>query len=289
MKGSLVAPIASFVHFARGARSLGLASLGVLILTSLSTALPQIVIPVLAGFVIVPLVIGLSTLPRDGATAQANLTATLEKPDLMRRLTRLLVVPGVLLILLLPQLFLGAYGIPHMTPLTGLVLPSVQRQLGLIYLAFILILPLVALRQARHSMGASKTRRPKDVPEEDPMHDRRDLLILCSLAIAVVWLIMLRSFWSPFSLFAWPPSFASLYSVRAVTAVAFTVAPPIVLFMRIALHAELARLMLRDKDTERRARRLALNGLHLLLLIGCVALHAYNLFWIARYQAASSQ
>lgn len=276
------------IHALRGSRSLVACGLLVLLLTLFGSAFPPNLVPLFSGAAVVLLALGLATLAREGSAAQANLTVAVEDMKLARQLVILLILPGLLVALLLPRLFLAAYGIPHMTPLTGLVLPSLQRQVGLVFLAVILILPIMALRQARRRLGAPPVLPPNKLADHDPIHARRDLLLACTLAVAIVWLLLMHTFWAPFSLIGWPPSLVSLDSVRGITAVAFTLAPPVTLFMLIAVHAELGRVVARVQDPERRARLLTLTLANILFLLLAVALHAYDLLWIARYNAGSS-
>lgn len=283
----LVDQAARLVHDLHGTRSLAVAGTLVLLLTLTEPVLPDIFLPGLSGLAFALLAIGVLTLPRETAAAQQRLADTVAKPDAERLLGRLLVLPLLLVVLLLPRLFLAAYGIPHLTPASGLLLPSLVNRMALVFLAAVLLVPIFALRQARHRLGPGPVARPKDLQATDLEDDRRELLIVAILLVGAIWLLLLKAFWSPFSLLAWPPSLASLDSARGVTAMAFTLAVPAALFAGAAIQAELLRVAWRLAPSRRRSRLLALAAAHVGLLLIALALHAYDLLWIAKYQSAS--
>lgn len=279
--------VGTLIHDLHGTRSLAAAGVLVLLLTLTEPVLPDLVVPGLSGLAVVLLVLGVLTLPRETAAAQQRLATALGQPGTQRLLGRLLVLPALLLILLLPRLFLAAYGIPHLTPASGLLLPSIVNRVALVFLAAVLLVPILGFRQVRHRLGHGPVPRPRDLAATDIEDDRRELLLAGVVVLGIVWLWLLEAFWTPFSLLAWPPRLASLDSARGVTAIAFTIVVPAVLFAGTAIHAELLRAAWRLERSRRRSSLLVLAGAHLLLLFAALALHAYDLLWIAKYQSAS--
>lgn len=279
--------VGAVVHDLHGTRSLAAAGVLVLLLTLTEPVLPDALLPGLAGLAVVLLAIGLLTLPRETAAAQQRLGDAVAKPGAERLLGRLLVLPVLLLVLLLPRLFLAAYGIPHLTPASGLLLPSLVQRVALVFLAAVLLVPVFGFRQVRHCLGPGRVPRPKELAPADLEDDRRELLLVGTVVLAAVWLLLLEAFWSPFSLLEWPPGLDSLASARGVTALAFTLVVPAVLFAGTALHAELVRTVWRLEPSRRRSRLLALALVHTASLLAALTLHAYDLLWIAKYQAAS--
>ena len=276
------------VHALRGSRSL-LASGSLALLATLTQgAVPNAWMPWMTAASLGLLLLGLTTLAREGSAAQAALPDAAPGPHLDEGLVRLLGLPLLLVLLLLPRFFLAAYGIPHLSPLTGLIVPALQARISLVLLAAVLLVPILALRRARHALGDPAVLAPADIPDDDPRHGARLALFVATGVIVVVWLVLLRSFWSPFSLLAWPPGFSSLGNSRGVTALAFALAPPVTLFTLASLHTELARLALALPTGPARNRQLALAIANLALVLSAAALHTYDLLWIARYQASSN-
>jgi len=161
------------------------------------------------------------------------------------------------------------------------------RRIALVFLAAVLLVPILGFRQVRHRLGPGPVLRPKDLQPTDLEDDRRELLLAGIVLLGAVWLLLLQAFWSPFSLLAWPPGFGSFGSARGVTALAFTLVVPAVLFAGTAIQAELLRAIRKLAPSRARARLAGLAATHLLLLLTALALHAYDLLWIAKYQAAS--
>lgn len=284
---SLAERVAAAVHDLHGTRSLAAAGVLVLLLTVTETLLPDALLPGFTALAFVLLAIGLLTLPRETAHAQQRMPDAVARPDAEQTLARLLILPLLLIVLLLPRLFLAAYGIPHLTPASGLLLPTLVRRLALVFLAAVLLVPVFGLRLARHRLGPGAVARPRDLAAKDPEDDRRELLLGTTAVVGGVWLLLLQDFWTPFSLLGWPPTLDSLASARGVTAVAFSLVVPAVLFAGMALDAELLRTIRVLPLSRRRTRLLLLAGAHLALLLVGLALHAYDLLWVAKYQAAS--
>lgn len=279
--------VAASLHSVRGTRSLASAGGLVLLLTITEPLLPGVLLPGFTGLALALLAIGVLTLPRETAAAQQRLGAGLAEPGTERRLARLLALPLLLVVLLLPRLFLAAYGIPHLTPASGLLLPSMVRRIALIFLAAVLLVPVWAFHRARSRLGPGPVPRPRDLHATDLEDDRRELLLGCLFVLGAVWLLLLRSFWWPFSLLDWPPGLSSLAAARGVTALAFTLVVPAVLFAGLALHGELLRQVWRLAPSPRRSRLVGLAIGHVALLLIALALHAYDLLWVAKYQVAS--
>lgn len=278
--------LARTVHGVHGTRGL---SIGVAALL-LSTLLEPVFGPGLGWVfftvpVLVLLVTGLLTLPREGVAVQDRILAVARRPGGPSVLLRHAVLPAVLLMLLWPQVFLAAYGIPHMSPLTGFVLPSLQRRLAVAYLFVVLWLPLLALRRTR-GLAAIEAVRPRSLPAHDPRHDRREALLLLLVLLGVSWLFLLRTFWQPFTLLMWPPGASSLITGTAgVARLAYTVLLPAALYLRGSAHAVALAALLRD-GWRLHMQAIAVLLLHLGLVLGATALAVYDLLWIVDYQAS---
>ncbi len=277
------------MHLIRGSRSLLAVGILTLLLSLVEPALPANATHLpwtLPLFLL--LIVGVATLPREGVAVRQRALALASDERGDRKLWRHLWWPLTLCVLLLPRLFLGAYGIPHMSPLTGLLLPTMQRRIALAFLAIVVIVPVLSLRRTRRYDPSVATRRPRDLRTQPELGSTRDGLLLCVMAITLIWLLLLRNFWQPFSPLDWPPTLDSLAAgSRGVTAVAFALIIPLVLFLSIQGHAGLVRAVWRAPTTPLRSRILGFTSLHLLLDGLAVALHAYNLLWIVRYQAAT--
>jgi hypothetical protein len=188
--------------------------------------------------------------------------------------------PTLLVILLLPRIFLGAYGIPHLSPLAGLVLPDIQRRIALAFIAVILAVAFRGLASIRKLAPSVPVARPRDMPPDDPRHAIRDVLLVTTVLAIVIWAYMLHIFWQPFSVMSWPPSLASLENgVRGVAAFGFSVAIPAVLFVQLAAYAELWQDAPRS---DARIRVLAI--VHTALTVIAIALHVYDVLWVGAYQ-----
>ncbi|MEK6976569.1 MAG: hypothetical protein AABY18_09535 [Candidatus Thermoplasmatota archaeon] len=228
------------------------------------------------------LVTGLCTLPREGLAAQERALTLAEAGEWRHILAR---IPwlAVAVVLLLPRLFLGAYGIPHLNPLVGLVPQQWVVRLATVFLFVVLLVPILYLRAGRH--GAVWPRQ-SDLHEGDPKLRRRDTLLVGVAAMLVVWALLLEPFWAPFSLLQWPPQLWSLAAgSRGVAALAFALLPPVVLFMALSAQVALARRLLHQPRTPARDRCIAAAGAHLLFILTAAFLHGYDLLWIARYES----
>ncbi len=279
--------MARAVHVVHGTRGLGVAAAVLLVASIVEPGLPTgfpralFVVPAFLLFAT-----GLLTLPREGIAAQDRAFALLDAADPVRPMVRRLVWLGIAVVLLMPRLFLAAYGIPHLNPLTGLVLPDWQRRMALAFLFLVMLAPILYLRSSRRYAPQVEVRRPKDIDaDEGGGLDRRDVLLILTYLLLAAWLLLLAPFWRPFSLFAWPPGLGSLtVGVRGVAALAFAVTVPLVLFMSLVAHIALLRRLRERNDWPPAGRVRALAILHLALILVAVLLHAYDLLWIARYE-----
>ncbi len=242
---------------------------------------PAMAVLVIAVFVV--LVVGAATLPREGVALEERAIALAGRSDVVRRLLVTAAWPALICLLLQPRIFLGAYGVPHLSPLTGVVLPALQQQITHIFLFGLLWLMVAYLRQTRHYALGIKPLRPVEMRRRDAGHNERDALLWMGLGIVVVFGLLLRSFWEPFSLIAWPPSLASLTTSRGVAGIAFALTPPLILFTSTVGHAAL----LRHEGLHGRKPVLAAATLHVGLSLLALSMHAYNLLWLAQYRAAA--
>lgn len=246
---------------------------------ALPAAFPRVLftIPALAL-----LVTGVLTLPREGVAAQELALGLADAGDWRTILQRVIWI-AVVVLLLLPRLFLGAYGIPHLNPLVGVVPQQWVVRAATVFLFVVLLLPTLYLRAGRKGHAWP---RPAEQDEGTTGQRRRDTLLVAATFTLVVWALLLRPFWSPFSLLMWPPELWSLTAgSRGVAALAFAVLPPTVLMM--GLNAQVA-LLRRLKATPRspdRDRCIAAASLHVLLTLTAAFLHGYDLLWIARYES----
>lgn len=280
--------LATFVHFIHGTRSLGLAVVLLLLLTLAEPVFPQglgRVTYTLPVFVLA--LIGLLTLPREAVAMQLRVQKLVLEPGAAAALARHLAYPLALLLLLAPTVFLAAYGIPHLSPLTGLVTPEIQQRVAVAYLFLLLLVPVLQLRSSRRYAPEIATRRPRDLPPLAFEHRQRDLLQALQLTLIVVWLLVLVPFWSPFSLFQWLPDLDSFTAgVRGVATLAYAIFLPTMLFMHAATHAQALRHLVREGDWREETADVVLLLLHILASLGAILLHAYDVLWIARYQSA---
>ncbi len=287
MKAALDA-VARGVHAVHGTRGLTAAVLAMLALTLIEPAVPAgFARAILAAPVFLLGVVALATLPREGVAVQLRLRRLVEDKGAGRQLGRDLAWPAILVVLLLPQAFLAAYGIPHMSPLSGLVLPSMVRRMAAFFLFGLLLLPVLHMRRTRRYAPEVVSMRPVELRDRDGMHVRRDVLLGLMGVVAFVWLSVLEAFWAPFSLLAWPPTFASFgQGIRAVAAVAYTLFLPVVLFVHLSAHAQGLRYLIQHGKWRTHRWRFTALWLHVALGIAATALHIYNLLWIVRYQNA---
>lgn len=257
----------------------GLLLLGALVEPGLPAGVPLLLLTVPA---LLLLATGLVTLPRDGLAAHdrtVRLAAGLDWRAMLRRLTWI----GVAVVLLLPRLFLAGYGIPHMNPVVGLVSQQWIVRLATAFLFAALLVPILYLRAGRRGVPWP---RPHELPEGDPQARRHDALLIGIALLVVVWALMLRPFWTPFSLLQWPPELWSLTAgTRGVAALAFAVVLPAVLFTALAANAALLRVLLDVAPSPDRTKCLSIAATHIALTLLAAFLHGYNLLWIARYES----
>ena len=227
------------------------------------------------------LLTGLATMPREGLAAQERALELASAGDARTMLKRL---PWLALAvaLLLPRLFLGAYGVPHLNPLVGLVPQQWLVRLATVFLFVILLLPALYLRAGRHG---AKWPREHD-HEGSPGQRRRDTLLVGLALLLVVWALLLKPFWAPFSLLQWPPELWSLSAgSRGVAALAFAVLPPAVLFMSLSAQVAVLRRLLHAGRDPARDRCIAVASIHVALILTAAFLHGYDILWVARYES----
>lgn len=279
--------LAVAVHALHGSRGVYLGAIGFLTITWAEPAIAPdvdrlfLTLPVFAVFLN-----GLITLPREGVAARMRALALLDRDADWQPMARRLIWPALLCLLLAPRIFLAGYGIPHMNPLTGLLTPAIQRQLTVTFLFLLLLIPPWYLRSSRRYADI-EPKRPKDLAEDDELHGQRDVLLWMSLVIAGAWAWLLAPFWTPFSLLEWTPHLDSLREgASGLGSISFALTIPLMLWM--SLHAHLAFLFglwRRDAFATRR-RQTAFAMLHVGLVLLALALHVYDLLWIAQYRSA---
>lgn len=277
--------LATGIHKIHGTRGLLVTGILLLALSIIEPFLPAAVPRILYTLpMAVVLAVAVVTLAREGVAIQDRLLHLGHRADATARLWKHAVIPAVVVVLLLPDLFLAAYGIPHMSPLTGLVLPDVQHRIAVAYLYAILLLVAWSLRRTRRM---APNIRSLPLRELDAAHrTRRDILWWLSIGLITVWLVALSAFWQPFSLFAWPPGLESLRSgVRGLASITYAGALPVLLFVGASAHVRTAFRLWREGPALRRPVPwfAAIAALYLTAAM----LHLYDLFWIARYQAQS--
>ncbi len=290
----LIDGLARLVHALHGSRGLLVAVPALMALSLIEPLLPP---EVRTTILTVPLMLlvaaALATLPREAAAAQ-HVVRDLQANGLsVARMARRAAWPAIVCVLLLPRVFLAAVGIPHLNPLTGLVLPSITQTVATAFLFLLLLVPVLYLRGLRHySAGAgaaSAARRPVHLARDDPQHRTRDALLVLTLVSGVFWAWLLHPFWQPFSLLAWPPGLGSLESVRGVASLTYTLALPLVLLQTMAIHLDVIRDVWETGAgaLSRHRGLVAAATAHVVLALGAIALHAYDVLWVVRYQAAS--
>lgn len=229
---------------------------------------------------LVLLVAGLVTLPREGVALQDRLAALGDAGD-ARALLRGVVWLALAVLLLLPRFFLAAYGVPHLNPLVGLVPQQWVVRLATVFLFVVLLAPTLYLRS-----GRSGAAWPPTVADDDALQRRRDTLLVAVGLLLLVWALVLRPFWTPFSLFTWPPGLWSLTAgARGIAALAFALLPPAVLLMALNAQASLLRRLARMPRGPGRDHCLAAACVHVALVLVAAFLHGYDLLWIARYES----
>lgn len=253
--------------------------LSALIEPALPGGFPRVLITVPA---LALLTVGVLTLARDGLAAHDRTIRLAANLDWRAMLGRLVWI-GVAVSLLLPRFFLAGYGIPHMNPVVGLVPQQWVIRLATIFLFIVLLAPILYLRAGRRG---SAWPRLQELPEGDPQARRHDALLVGIVLLIFVWALMLRPFWTPFSLLQWPPEFWSLTAgTRGVAALAFAVVLPAVLFTALAANAALLRVLLDVEPSPDRTKCLSIAVVHIALTLLAAFLHGYNLLWIARYES----
>lgn len=269
-------PVARFIHDIHGTRSLAVT---ILLLAVLSLAEPALPPDWPAWVVTVPLAslaaIGLATLAREAVATQLRLRRLTEDPACRLLLQVDLLYPLALVILLAPRVFLAAYGVPHMSPWTGLVSTALQQRIATTYMFALLLIPILHLRRARRYAPQIVPLRPRDLGPEDLLHNQRDLVLLLQGGIVVAWLALLWPFWGPIDPAA---------GVRGIDRIVFAVFLPTILFVHATAHAQ-AWYRLAKVGGPKSA--MALLAAHIVLGLVAAALHVYAMLWIVRYQALS--
>lgn len=279
--------VARVVHALHGTRGLLWGGAGLLVLNLVEPAMGRGVLRTLLVAALFALfLVGLFTLPREGATAIRRARRLLHEPHAMARMARRLAWPVLLIVFLLPRVFLGAtVDSPNLNPLSGLVLPSMIRRIALLFLFLVLLLPIAYLRSSRRYAPDLQVMRPKDLPREDHSHQARDILLVTMAALLVLWGWLLHPYWHPFTLLQWPPSLASLQSgVAGVARVAFSLTIPVVLYMTMVSHLGLVKQIVRSPGRHHGVLAMAL--LHVALALLAVVMHARVLLLIVEIQRA---
>lgn len=281
--------LAAAAHILHGTRGLMLGAAALLVLGLVDPILPPdldrllFVLPVFAV-----LVIGAATLAREGVAVQQRARALASTDAGSRRLAQTLVWPALLCILLAPRFFLAAYGIPHISPFTGLLLPAAQQRLTHVFLFVTVLVAALYLRSTKHYARHAVAKRPRELSRDDRSHQERDGLLWMSGITAAVYAWLLYPFWRPFSLLQWPPGLESLDAgSRGVASLTFSLVVPLVLFIVLAGHGALLYDMARRGEIRQRPWLTAWAALHALLGVAAAALHVYDLLWIAQYRAAA--
>lgn len=278
----------AFIHALHGSHGIFAGAFLFLVLAWVELALPRdtnLLLFVAPVFVL--LAIGLVTLPREGVAAQQRAVAVLENPDGWRIMMRRLAWPVLLCVLLAPRILLAAYGIPHLNPLTGVITPGVQQRLTVTFLFAVLLVPAIYLRASRNYAPTIETARPSTLSEDDFTNVQRDMLVVMTALLVLTWAWLLRPFWFPFSLFEWTPSLDSLRAgVAGVGAVAFALTIPATLWMSLAAHLGTLWHIGRHGSWFEHRRHAVMAAGHVVFIIWAVALHIYDLLWIAQYRSA---
>ncbi len=281
--------LGAFMHRIHGSRGLFWGALGLLILTTAQPSLPRNWdVLMLTAPVFLLFVGGLITLPREGVAAIARAETLTDRADAWKPMAKRLFWPLLLSILMLPPVFLFFYGIPHMSPFAALIDPDLMRQITLTFLFFTLLMPALYLRSSRKYAPDIRSVRPKDIAKDDVRHGQRDNLLWLGLVLLVAWAWLLRPFWHPFSLADWPPDLDSLRAgPRGVGSFAFAIAIPLTLWMSLTAHLSLLRKIWHENTWKAHRVLAILAGLHVVIIISAIVLHAYVLLWIAQYRSAT--
>lgn len=278
---------AALLHLVHGSRGLLAGAVGLLLLSLAEPTLPPADRTAVTAPLLALLLLGLATLPREGVATQQRARALRGDPHAAGRMARRTLWLFVLLLLLAPRVFLAAYGVPHLNPLTGVILPDTQRYLSLLYLFLLLLLAVLYLRSSRRYAPHILPKRPRDLARHDRSHQERDTLLWMILGLGLLWGWLLRPFWHPFSLLAWPPELDSLRQGPAgVSSLAFSLTIPLMLFLNLVAHLGLLRDIARDDAWHEERALVAWAMVHAALALTVIILHAYDLLWIAQYRSA---
>lgn len=282
--------LAALLHLVHGTRGLSVALPLLLLLALVEPLLPAafphivIVAPLFAL-----LLASAATLPREGVAAQARAKALMDDEAANTKLLLRLAWPGLLVIVLSPRIFLAALGIPHLSPLAGLVTPSVLQRAATVFLLATMLLPLVYLRSTWGYARHIEPVRPKFTEQAGFPPGSRDALLAFTVLLAVTWAWLLEPFWRPFTLFDWPPSLDSLASgPRGLARLTFTLLVPLPLLMTLSAHLALLHELWLARRLREQADLATLAGLHVGLTLVAVALHAYDALWVVRYHVQSA-
>lgn len=280
--------LALALHWVHGSRGLLVGAAGLLFLSLAEPTIPRgLDRTLLTAPLLVLLVAGLATLPREGVAAQQRARSLRDDPHGARKMARRSPWLILLLLLLAPRVFLAAYGIPHLNPLTGVVLPPTQRYLSLLFLFLLMLLAVLYLRSSRSYASHILPRRPRDLPRSDHSHQERDTLLWMILGLGLLWGWLLRPFWFPSSLLMWPPGLESLSQGPAgVSSLAFSLTIPLILFMNLVAHLSLLHDIARAGTWHKDARIATWAAIHAGLALAVILVHAYDLLWIAQYRSA---
>lgn len=230
------------------------------------------------------LAVALATLPAEATRAIRHARAHAGRAHPARALAWSLLLPLLLTLALQPRLFLAAYGIPHLSPLTGIATPAIQQRVAAGFLYALLLVPVAYLRVVEWYRGAADLAPPKR--PRAPWD--RSLLPALTLLLAILWAALLAPFHGRFPLLSWPPD-VTLYAagVQGLSAVAYTLVVPLTLFAAIAAHAAFLEEVHRGRTWRAVAPSAALAAAHILLCLLATALAAYNALWIVSYESAA--
>lgn len=278
------------VHAVRGTRGLTLAAGLLLLLAAVEPAFP-------AGFprlvyslpLLVLLIVGLVTLPQEAVAVQARARSLVTRPDATKRMARRAGWGVAVCVALAPNLFLAVQGVPHLSPLAGLVLPGVVRWVGLVGMLVVLLLVVLYLRSSRSYAPEIDTKRARELDEDETA--RRDVAGLCLIVVVVAWGWMLQGFWQPFSLLQWHGLdlsgwFSSLgRGARGISGLAFAVLPPALLFIVMSAHLDLLWQLRKAGVWSEQPKVAGLAFLHAGLCVVAVVFHMYGVTWIVRFRS----
>ena len=281
--------LAAMIHVVHGTRGLSVA-LPLLLLFALveplmPDAFPDVVL-MLPLFAL--LIAGASTLPREGVAAQARARSLVYEKEANGKLLYRLAWPALLVIVLSPRIFLAALGIPHLSPLAGVLTPALLQRTATVFLLATMLVPLLYLRSTRGYDPSIKPVRPKFTEQAGFPPGSRDALLAFTVLLGVTWAGLLEPFWRPFTLFDWPPSLGSFTEgPRGLARLAFTLLVPLPLLMTVTAHLALLYELHLEKRLRERLDVATLAALHVGLTLWAAALHAYDALWVVRYQVQS--